>query len=80
MDTLILVLFGVTILAALIVLIGRMLVRQREAREHAERTGEPLERPRTPEEQARDRQTAMIWGCIVVALPLLLIGAYVLTR
>lgn len=64
----------------LIVVIGQMLVRRQRAREEAERTGQPLEPPRSPEEQARDRQTAVVWGCLVVAVPVVLALLYWFTR
>ncbi|MFC7374554.1 hypothetical protein ACFQS2_12780 [Brachybacterium sp. GCM10030267] len=70
-----------TILAFLIVIIGRLLVRRNRDREEAEAAGFPGgERPRTDEERAQDRRTAVVWGCAALAVPCLLVLAYVVTR
>lgn len=45
-----------------------------------EREAEAARPPRTEEEKARDHQTARIWGCLTIALPVLLVLAYFLTR
>lgn len=79
-QTLILLVFAVAIAVTLVVVIGQMLVRRQRAREEAERTGQPIDQPRTPEEQARDRQTAVVWGCLVVAVPVVLALLYWFTR
>jgi hypothetical protein len=79
-QTLILLVFAVAIAVTLVVVIGQMLVRRQRAREEAERTGQPIDPPRTPEEQARDRRSAAVWGCLVVAVPVVLALAYWLTR
>ncbi|MBB5831345.1 hypothetical protein [Brachybacterium aquaticum] len=68
------------ILVSVIVMIGRMLVRRREERERWEREGRPEPAERTPEQQAQDRKTAITWGCLIVAIPVLLVLAYVATR
>lgn len=80
MQTLILVVIGVSIAAMLIVLIGRMLVRRREERERWEREGRPEPRERTPEEKERDRRTYITWGCLAVAVPVVLVLAYWVSR
>ena len=79
-ETLILLVFAVAIAVTLVVVIGQMLVRRNRAREEAERTGVPLDAPRSPEDQARDRQTSVIWGCLAVAVPAVLAMLYWLTR
>ena len=45
-----------------------------------EREAEATRPPRTEAEKARDQQTAKIWGCLAIALPVLLVLAYFLTR
>ena len=77
METLILAAIGVSIAVSLVVLIGRLLVRRREDRERWERP-EPAER--SPEEKERDRRTGITWGCLLVAVPVVLVLAYWLTR
>ncbi len=79
-ETLILAALVVAVLTSLVLLIGQMLVRRRRDREEAERTGHSPEEMRTPEQQARDRQTAVIWGCAIVLVPAFLAAAYLLTR
>lgn len=77
METLILAAIGVSIAVSLIVIIGRMLVRRREK---WERDGRPEPRERTPEEKERDRRSAITWGCLVVAVPVVLVLAYWVSR
>jgi hypothetical protein len=79
-ETLILAAIGVSIAVSLIVIIGRMLVRRREEREQWERDGRPEPRERTPEEKERDRRSAITWGCLVVAVPVVLVLAYWVSR
>lgn len=58
-----------------------MVAARNRSREEAERTGHPGgEPPRTDEQKARDRQTALIWGAIVVAVPGMLVLLYLVTR
>ena len=80
METLILAAIAVSIAVSLIVIIGRMLVRRREEREQWERDGRPEPRERTPEETERDRRSASTWGCLVVAVPVVLVLAYWVSR
>ncbi|WP_241237382.1 hypothetical protein [Brachybacterium saurashtrense] len=68
------------ILVALVVILSRLLLRRREAREQWEAAGRPEPTPRTPEERERDRRTALTWGCLVVAVPAVLMLAYAVTR
>lgn len=77
METLILAAIAVSIAVSLIVIIGRMLVRRRE---QWERDGRPEPRERTPEEKERDRRSAITWGCLVVAVPVVLVLAYWVSR
>ena len=35
---------------------------------------------RTPEQKERDSRTMMIWGCLALAVPAVLVLAYTLTR
>ncbi|WP_157235727.1 hypothetical protein [Brachybacterium sp. P6-10-X1] len=80
-DTLILLLFGVTALAFLTVAVIRMITHQRREKERARADGFPSgERPRTEEQKGRDKQTAMIWGCAALAVPAVLALAYFFTR
>ncbi|WP_341855471.1 hypothetical protein [Brachybacterium sp. GPGPB12] len=80
METLILAAIAVSIAVSLIVIIGRMLVRRREEREQWERDGRPEPRERTPEEKERDRRGAITWGRLVVAVPVVLVLAYWVSR
>lgn len=67
--------FSLVTLGLLVVLIVRLIPwwkRQSEAEAQAP--------PRTEDEKARDRRTATIWGCAAVAVPVVLLLAYVLTR
>ena len=80
METLILAAIGVSIAVSLIVIIGRMLVRRREEREKWERGGRPAPRARPPQEEERDRRSAITWGCLVVAVPVVLVLAYWVSR
>ena len=75
-ENLILIAIFVSILAFVVITIGRLLVRRKEQREQWERDGRPEPTPRTPEEQERDRKTAITWGCIVVAVPVVLMLLY----
>lgn len=80
-DTLILLLFGLTALAFVAVAVIRMISHQRREKERARDDGFPSgERPRTEEQKGRDKQTAMIWGCAALAVPVMLALAYVVTR
>lgn len=80
METLILAAIGVSIAVSLVVIIGRLLVRRREERERWEREGRPEPAERTPEQKERDRRTAVTWGCLVVAVPVVLVLAYWVSR
>ena len=80
METLILAAIGVSIAVSLVVIIGRLLVRRREEKELWEREGRPEPAERSPEEKERDRRTAMIWGCLIVALPVVLVLVYWVSR
>lgn len=42
--------------------------------------GRPEPRERTPEEKERDRRSAVTWGCLVVAVPVVLVLAYWVSR
>lgn len=66
----------IAILGSLVVLIGLLLVRRRRG----EGPFAAPARERTEAERAQDRRTARIWGCLVVAVPLVLLAAYALTR
>ena len=79
-ETLILAAIGVSIAVSLVVLIGRLLVRRREDRERWEREGRPEHAERSPEQKERDRRTGITWGCLLVAVPVVLVLAYWLTR
>jgi len=79
-ETLILAAIGVSIAVSLVVIIGRLLVRRREEKERWEREGRPEPAERSPEEKERDRRTAMIWGCLIVALPVVLVLVYWVSR
>jgi hypothetical protein len=79
-ETLILAAIGVSIAVSLVVIIGRLLVRRREERERWEREGRPEPAERTPEQKERDRRTAVTWGCLVVAVPVVLVLAYWVSR
>ena len=79
-DTLILVTLFVVVLGSVIALIVRLLMRRREERERWEAAGRPEPVPRTPEQKEQDRRTAITWGCLVVAVPLVLLGLYTITR
>ena len=75
-DTVFLLVLFVAILVSVVVLIGRLLVRRREQRERWEAAGRPEPTPRTPEEEERDRRTALFWGCLIVAVPAVLALLY----
>lgn len=79
-DTLILLALFVAILVSVVVIVGRLLLRRKEAREEWEAAGRPEAPPRTPEDQERDRKTAIIWGCLVLAVPVVLVLLYSVTR
>lgn len=64
----------------MVVLIGRLLVRRRAQREQWEADGRPDPVPRTPEQQERDRRTAITWGCLLIAVPTILVLLYTVTR
>jgi len=79
-DTLILFALFTAILISVVVLIGRLLVHRRAQREEWEANGRPEPVPRTAEEKERDRRTAITWGCLVIAVPVVLILLYTVTR
>lgn len=79
-DTLILVTLFVVVLVSVIALIGRVLVHRREERERWEAAGRPEPVPRTPEQKEQDRRTAITWGCLLIAVPVVLVGLYVVSR
>lgn len=64
----------------LVLIIGRLLVRRREERAAWESDGRPEPLPRTPEEEARDRRTGITWGCLALAVPTVLVLAYLISR
>lgn len=70
----------VSIAVFTVVIIGRLLLRRREQRERWEAAGRPEPQPRTAEEKERDRKTAITWGCLLVAVPVVLVVLYTLTR
>ncbi|ASK66990.1 hypothetical protein CFK39_00870 [Brachybacterium avium] len=80
MDSLILIALFVAILVSVVVLIGRMLVRRREQRERWEAAGRPEPLPRTAEQKEQDRRTSITWGCLLVAVPVVLVLLYAVTR
>ncbi|MGO2191080.1 MULTISPECIES: hypothetical protein [unclassified Brachybacterium] len=71
---------AVAILVSVVVLVGQLLVRRQRAREEWEKSGRPEAPERTHEEKMRDRQTAITWGCLVVAVPVVLVLLYTITR
>ena len=75
MPTVVLVLFGLCIVASLVTMIVFMLQRRGEDG-RPDPFGDRTE-PRDPE---RDRRTAMIWGMLGLAFTILLVGAWALTR
>ena len=79
-ETLVLATLFVVVLVSVVVLIGRVLVRRRQERERWEAEGRPEPPERTPEEQERDRRTALTWGCLLVAVPVALVLLYAVTR
>ena len=79
-ETLILSAIFVSILIFVVITIGRLLMRRREQRERWEQEGRPEPVPRTPEEKERDRRTAITWGCLALAMPVVLVLLYTVTR
>lgn len=75
MDSLIPILFGLTITASLVVTIIFMMRNRRAAKESG---ADQVER--TEEEKAKDRQTGIIWGCLLLAVPVVLVLVYTVTR
>lgn len=75
MDSLIPILFGLTILASLVVTFVFLMRNRRAAKESGLDQVE-----RTEEEKAKDRQTAITWGCLLIAVPLALVLVYTVTR
>ncbi|EYT50396.1 hypothetical protein [Brachybacterium muris] len=75
MDSLIPILFGLTILASLVVTLVFLMRNRRAAKESGLDQVE-----RTEEEKAKDRQTAITWGCLLIAVPLALVLVYTVTR
>ena len=75
MDTIILILFGLTIAAALVVTLVTVLRSRRSGG-----WGGSDQAERTPQQKERDSRTMMIWGCLALAVPAVLVLAYMLTR
>jgi hypothetical protein len=71
---------AVAVAVSLVVIVGRLLVRRREEREQWERDGRPEPAERTPEQKERDRRTSIVWGCLLVAVPAVLVLAYWVSR
>ncbi|MGP9613089.1 hypothetical protein ACT3TE_07515 [Brachybacterium sp. AOP42-B2-9] len=70
---------AVAILVSVVILIGQLLVRRQRTREEWEKSGRPEAPAPTPEEKAKERQTAVIWGCLIVAVPVVLVLLYAVT-
>lgn len=80
-ETLILLLFGLTALAFVTVAVVRMITHRNRERDQARAEGfESGEPPRTDAQRSRDKQTAMIWGCAALAVPTVLVLAWYFTR
>ncbi|GAA4527002.1 hypothetical protein GCM10023160_22520 [Brachybacterium paraconglomeratum] len=79
-ENLILLAMAVAILTSVVVIIGRLLVRRQRAREEWEKNGRPEAPEKTSEEKAKERQTGVIWGCLIVAVPVALVLLYTVTR
>lgn len=79
-SNLILLAMAVAILVSVVLIIGQLLVRRQRAREEWEKDGRPEAPEKTPEEKAKERQTAVIWGCLVIAVPVVLVLLYTVTR
>ena len=79
-TNLILLAMAVAILVSVVILIGQLLMRRQRAREEWERSGRPEAPEKTPEEKATERQTGVIWGCLIVAVPVALVLLYTVTR
>lgn len=75
MDSLIPILFGLTILASLVVTLVFLMRSRRNAKEAGLDQAQ-----RTPEQAAMDKQTAVIWGCLFLGVPLALVLVYTITR
>lgn len=75
MDSIILILFGLTIASALVITLMSLVRSRRQARESGLDQVE-----RTPEEKAKDKQSMVVWGALVIAVPLLLVLVYTVTR
>lgn len=75
MDSLIPILFGLTILASLVVTLVFLIRGRRNAQESGMEQAQ-----RTPEQAAKDKQTAVIWGCLFLGVPVALVLVYTLTR
>src|SRR5699024_10770549 len=80
METLVLAALFVSIVTFVVITIGRLVMRRREQRERWEQEGRPEPVPRTPEEKERDRRTAITWGCLALALPVVLVLLSTVTR
>ncbi|MGY5764617.1 hypothetical protein ACXET9_05375 [Brachybacterium sp. DNPG3] len=74
-DTLILLLFALTIAAVLLVAVTQMIAARRREQEATQQR-----RPRTSLERTKDARTTLIWAVAALALPCLLALAYLLTR
>ncbi|QNN83542.1 hypothetical protein H3H54_08785 [Brachybacterium sp. Z12] len=80
MNTLILLALAVAILVSVVLLIGQLLVRRQREKELWERDGRPDAPERTSDQKAQDRKTAITWGCLIVAVPIVLVLLYTITR
>ena len=79
-ENLILILFGLSIAAVLVVSIGRFLAQRARAREEREQGLETSTPERSPQEREQDRKTAVIWGAAAILVPAVLVLAYLVTR
>ncbi|MGP9536877.1 hypothetical protein ACT3SP_02640 [Brachybacterium sp. AOP43-C2-M15] len=76
-NTPILLALFVAILVSLVLLIGQMLLRRQRRRDDPDAS---REHPRTEEGKARDRRTGIVWGCLALAVPTVLVLLYAVTR
>ena len=79
-NTLILLALAVAILVSVVLLIGQLLVRRQREKELWESDGRPDAPERTSDRKAQDRKTAITWGCLIVAVPIVLVLLYTITR
>ena len=68
------------ILVSVVLLIGQLLVRRQREKEQWERDGRPEAPERTSDQKTQDRKTAITWGCLIVAVPIVLVLLYTITR